>query len=399
MSTAENTTDTLKTTRLKDTVTDFVSRNLILLSVFTGIFIILTGLTLKNAPSMWWVPAIFVAITTVVALLFINARVAIKATIAAVVTLFVSGFAMQMGSFLNPYAIDPFFWFSSFWFVFAASLAYSYVNVKGRSRWSTLIAAEMVAFVVSYFVAFVFLSPLFAAVASVITGLLSFIIIYNLGASITRSSKHGPINVSTDAVVKNLFADADNSDWNIRHIDKKNSDYFLAWRDKAFSLVPVVMDEQFGQLTSKRGKNRGVGYHNRSINPWLSDMVHDKTMFFRSGGAHVMIVLLDLKNANGGEPRLLTVQMPDTKKSALVGIMPAAHLLSEKNTPHFFKKLDQNFGKVVHKLTDKQFEYISRIGVKGTTNVNLSSAQAVHENDNNEDTEKGGETSGENTSK
>ena len=362
--------------RMKNNCVDTIARNAGLITGFAVAFILATGLTLNVAPDLWWVPATLVVVSAVVFFIFANARVLFKVVVAVIVTTVASSLSFQMGVMMNPYSGAPLLWFSSYWFVFFLALSFSYWYIRGRSRWGSLILSVFLAFCTSYVVGISTLSSLLSTLATIVVGVLVFVLAYTMSRKTRYSVADMPINVNTATIEHNIVSDARNNGYHVRLVKNDTQEYYLVWKERAYAVLPVVMDENFGLLTTRRGKSLGLSYHDRSLNPWLIDQVFNKTLSWKKGATDAMLILVDVKEANNKNPGQIMVQLPDTKKSVIVGITDGGMLLDKNMKKSFLSSLDNDFKEFAHNLSDDD---VYRL-------LNLEQKKSLYLNDVNETT-------------
>lgn len=346
----------------KDRAGEMLSRNSTILTGFLAAFIIFTGYTLLEMPESWYVPIIALGVALVLFMLFVEARGFFKQVGAILVTLVASAISFLMASIADPYTSAPLIWFSAYWIVFFGSAAMSYAIIRGRSRWGAIMFAEFAAFVAGYIALFGSLNINIAAISSGATGIAIFSLSYYLSGKSRFSSKNMPLNVTTEEVTDGVIDAADASDWFARsYVNSKNGEaHYLTWNEKAYLLVPVYMSEKFSLVGNRW--STGLGYNGRPINPWLVDLIYNKTPFWLSRSAPVMVVLLDLKNGNGREVRTIAASIPDSRHRVPVGVMPARDLLgSNSKRNDLLEKIDKEFAQHTRALTIKQLKTLSSI--------------------------------------
>lgn len=371
----------------KDRIHEILARNSKLLTGFIAAFILFTGYTLVENPSRWYVPLLVLGIALVVFLAVAEARSFVKMIGAVIITSLASTLAFLLSSFIDPYTASPLLWFSSYWFVFFASIASSYMIVRGRSRWGTIMLAEFLGFVAGYMALFGFVSVLVAAAATTIVGVGSFVVMYNLSRKSNYRSTRMPLNIAPEDTSDQILHAADETDWLARSFvdTKKQEAHYLVWNDVAYLLVPVYMDQPFSIVGNRW--STGLGYNGKSVNPWLVDLIYNKTPFWIARGAPIMVVLLDLKNKNGGTPRTIEVSLPDTRHKAPVGVFPAKDLLEVRSRSlSIIDRIDSTFSTYNRRLTEKQKNALVGITAKSHNSANYGNPELSDDEDIDDDT-------------
>ena len=346
----------------RDRASEMLSRNSMILTGFLAAFIIFTGYTLIEMPQSWYVPLIALGVALVLFLVFVEARGFFKQVGAALVTLIASSISFLMASIVDPYTGAPLLWFASYWILFFGAAAVSYAVIRGRSRWGSIMFAEFAAFIAGYIGMFASLSLYIAAVSSALAGIVIFSLTYYLSGKSRFSSRKMPLNVTTEDITDNVIDAADESDWFARsYVNTKSGEaHYLVWDERAYLLVPVSMHDPFSVVGNRFSS--GLGYKGRPINPWLVDLIYNKTPFWMSRSAPVMVILLDVRNGNGLKPRTIAASIPDSRHRVPVGILPARDLLEGKaKSRKLMERVDREFSKHTRELNDKQLKTLASI--------------------------------------
>lgn len=350
---------------------DTLRQNGGMFTIFAVALICISGITLVENPANWWISAASVSAFFVVVFLYMNARVFIKIGIASITTVLLSSFAFKVGSYADPNGTGGLVWMCAVLFLFFGCLAYSYLVSSGRSRWGTLIGTQFMAFSATYITSVAFENVLLGTAIGLALGFASFVAIYKLSGA-SRFSKAGmPVNTLTEDFINatSIAADENAMDSFIIKGRKPETGSVVVWREKAFLLHPVVMDRAFTAIGRKADK---LGYNRKGINPWLINVSFQETPVWKSRGANIMTVLVDLKNSNGREPRVIGVALPDTKRKLPVGVLPGK--IFESKDPEKLQKafeiLEDEFGDFAKPITEKQKAALSRFGVPVTIEEN-----------------------------
>lgn len=338
--------------RFKTGLFEVISENQNFVTIFMVSFLLLTGYVLVNNPTQAWIPAVFSVVVFGLVLLFLKARIVIKVIGTVFILLVVSSSVYQVGFFLNPFSTGGILWFLSFYIGFFLSLSYSYFRVKGTSRWNALLISILSGAIFSYIASILTLNPTIAAIVNLVVFISVFFLTYNKGRNSRYAQRRMPVNVVNEDLTKKLLDEANKADWLFTSSVKGNEGHYLAWNKKAFMLYPIFMDEPFKPI--QKGKQIGLGYKGKSINPWMIDLVFNKTPLLTRKGTEIMLVLLDMDNKNGKEAKTILVQIPDSKKTIPVGVMPAGQLFSNKERSSILKSINKNYSSFVDDLTGRQ---------------------------------------------
>lgn len=365
---------------LNDSIGALFARNSMLLTGLLAAFIIFMGYTLIETPGSWYIPIIVLGVALVLLLVFVEARSVLKLVGATIMTIFASGISFLMAGLADPYTSAPLLWFASYWVVFFGAAASSYMVVKGRSRWGAITLAEFCAFASGYIALFSSIRIIIAAITSTVVGIVVFFVAYHLNRRSRYRAKNMPVNVTDPVVTRKILDSADAGDWLARSYENSKTDeaHYLVWNKRAYLILPVYMDQPFSIVGSRWSS--GLGYKGRPINPWLVDLIYNRTPFWTSRSAPIMIVLLDLFNANGHKPRTIAASLPDTKHRAPVGVMPIGSL--KNNSDDILKRIDDEFGKHTNPLTEKQLKTLTSVASKHSgAEYETESLSDVEDND------------------
>lgn len=335
-----------------------------MLTIFAVVLICISGITLVENPANWWISAVAITAFFITVFLYMNARVFIKIGIASISTILLSSFAFKIGSYADPNGTGGLVWMCAVLFLFFGCLSFSYLVSSGKSRWGTLIGTQIITFGITYIVSVGFENVLLGTAVGLILGFVFFAVVYKLSGA-SRFSKSGmPVNLLTDNFIDStsIAAEENAMDSFVIAGSKDETGSMVIWRDKAYLLHPIVMDKAFSAVGRKADK---LGYNRKSVNPWLINVSFKETPVWKSRGANIMTVLVDLKNANGKEPRVIGVALPDTKRKLPVGVLPGK--IFESKDPEklraAFEMLEDEFSDFVKPVTEKQKNALSRFGV------------------------------------
>lgn len=368
MTTASSTSSSSKkeksTPEFVESLLDTLKQNGGMFTIFAVILICISGITLVENPSNWWITVVSLLAFFVMIFLYMNARVFIKIGVASIATILLSSFAFKIGSYADPNGTGGLVWMCAVLFLFFACLAFSYLVSSGRSRWGSMIGTQIVAFGATYVISVGFESVLLGTSIGLLIGIAFFIVIYKLSGA-SRFSKAGmPINSLTEDFINSATSAADENamDSFVIYGRKPETGSVVVWAEKAYLLHPITMNRAFSAVGRKADK---LGYDRKSINPWLINISFQEVPVWKSRGANIMTVIVDLTNANGRVPRVIGVSLPDTKRKIPIGILPGK--LLESNDPEKLQKafeiLEDEFGDFAKKITEKQKTALSRFGV------------------------------------
>lgn len=365
MTTASPSSSKLKKDRPEfvESMLDTLKQNGGLLTVFAVALIFVSGITIIDSPSNWWVAALAVAVFFVTIFLFMNARVFLKVIAAAVVTLMLSSFAFKIGSFADPQGTGGLVWMCATLFLFFGCMAFSYMVSSGKSRWGTLMAVQILAFLATYSFSIGFVSVGLGTISGLIVGFASFVFLYKFSSASRFNKKGMPRNLLTEELSDSIAIAANETDMEsvVLAGKKESTGSMLVWNDKAYILHPVLIETAF---TAIGRKARRLGYRGKNINPWLINLAFTEAPVWKSRGANMMTVLVDLENKNGNEPKVIGVSLPDTKRKLPIGVLPG-RMLKAKNPEvleRAFEMLEDEFAEFVKPLNDKQKRALGRIG-------------------------------------
>lgn len=347
-----------------ESMIDTVKQNGGLLTGIAVAFIVVTGMALINNPGLWWIPALAVIAFGLIIFLFMNARVIIKVAFVSFFILLISSEAFKFGSSLDPYGSSGIVWMSSILFTSFALIAYSYIASSGKSRWGSLGFSIAIGYATTFILA---VSETLNINISIIVGsVLSvalFVLTYKFSRKTRVSKKKVPLNFLSDADEAALVKGAEEAGMQATVIrDKKDKSLggVLVWKEKAYLLYPIKMQQPFLEIGKKYVR---LSYLNKSINPWLLKLAYNEVPTWRARGANINVVLLDINNKNGYDPKVIGVSIPDSKRKVPVGIFPAKQLLGDdpKRTQSLIDKIDSTMAPYSADLSEKQSIAISRI--------------------------------------
>lgn len=357
-------------TGFKRTLKDTFQSNGTLFTVAAIILILVSGVSIADNKDNWWWLALSFAGFFFMVFLFINARVVIKASVVSLLTLFISAGAFQLGTFLDPHGLAGLVWMGQVLFLFFGPLSLSYLSGSGRSRWSLLGTTQILTAMLTYTLLLVIVAPTTSILAGLIFGSVFFVTFYKFFGKTRFKSDNVPENVTTDKLSADLIESFEKKSWFARAFPfGKNPGGVLVWKDKAYLLLPVRMDEPF---TNTGGRFPQLTYKRQKLNPWLLSILFGQIPSWRSRGADITLVLLDTTGKNGSS-KIIGVGIPDTKKKIPVGVIPVAKNLN--NASLIIKELEENLDEFKVELSSKQKVALSRFGQDSTKITDVDSAK------------------------
>lgn len=359
-----------KESDFKNDFMEVLNNNANLITVSAVALIVISGISIINNPANWFVPVISVLVLISLLFLFMNHRVFIKATVVFLMNIFFASIAFQTGMLLDAYHGGGFLWMSQILFSLFALLSYSYLTISGRSRWGTLAVSTITTFATTYIFGISGLGMPWSTLIGLIVGVVFFVFFYKYTGKTRYKKNTMPLNTVSKKLSVDLVKNFEELGWNATFIktnnkkDDKNDllhGNFLVWKDKAYVLYPVVMDRAFSDVGYK---TRKIGYKGKNINPWLINIFFKSIPLWKSKGADIGLVLLDMRAENGKDNKVIGASLPDTKKKLPIGIFPTKDIAGNiKKVDDLITSLDAEMSIYVDNLTDKQKKSIARIGI------------------------------------
>lgn len=343
---------------------EVVYTNSNLLVAFTAVLILVSGISVIDNPSRWWVPVLSLITLMTTVFMFMNFRVVIKGTVAIVVTAMLSSFAFTGGSLADPYGLGGVIWMGLVWALLFACLAWSYARQSGRSRWAVVMVTQMTSFLVSYSLVLSSVSVAISSVIGAVVGLVMFIIVYSVMGRNHFRAKNVPVNSMDDKLAATLVDSADFIGWNSALMSEKDDKgSVLVWNeDNAYMIHPVLMSSPFGTIGRK---SQRLSYNRKSITPWLNHLVYNKVPVWRSRGADITVILLDLNRRNGDKIRVISQPVPDSKKVIPVVIAPVSRVRKPNKIAAILQDVDRMLADSKRILSYSQLKALSGIGDTG----------------------------------
>lgn len=338
---------------------NLMKRNGTVLTAFAVLLIIVSGVTIIDNPSNWWISALSVLGFCGVIFLFLNARVLIKAAIAVFLLSFLGSYAFKLGAVIDPLGTGGSFWMTTFIATFFLSLALSYWRPSAKSRWGVAGLTTVVSFFLTLLISSFGLSLTWSALLSAALSLVLFSLLYCYGRHAHAKTDTMPLLTLTGEEADALAETALASGRGAWHREVKGEHSVILWNESvAFQILEVALEQKFGV---GGGRRRTYLTHLASnINPWLLQLVYKFLPARGVRGADIMLVLLDSNNKNGDTAKVIGVEAPDSKRKIAVGILPAKHLMSESKRERLFSTIEEEFAPFALKLSPKQLEALDQ---------------------------------------
>lgn len=325
-------------------------------------FILIFGLVLINDPSKWWTG--LAAAAGLSALLFAaaNGRVVLKAIGSLFVLALTMTGATMVGSLVATVPLYGLSWPIYQLAAYLCALAFSYVVYSGRGRWTYLGLMSVSQFILTAFLVIINADPHLSILVASVISLGGFIAAYLFNGK-TRVSHVMPESGFTKELAEAVFKSAENKNLSVRIVPAKGSidSHFIIYGDKAIAIYPINMQQALGSVGKRRVQ---LSYMGKSINPWLLRLAFLTSPSWKAKGASPALVLADIKRKNGAEAKVIGVSLPDSKRKAVVGIMPAPALRMDR--PSYGDKLIADAFDLMSPyaaiLSDKQKEALGKVG-------------------------------------
>lgn len=313
----------------KSSIVQTLKENANLITAFTALVVLFSGIAIVNNPSQWWVPLIGISSIFLIIFLMMNARVIIKSTVAFIAIILLASFGLQLGFFYDPLGSAGFSWMSITIAIPLALLGISYLFPRGRSRWGSLTASSIAGFFTTYILLFAPLNIYIDILIGALVNIAFFLVPYYVFGKTRYKKDIMPQNGLTKNALNSITTGLMNDGWNVsvlNYDEESNEGQVLTWKDnKAFLLVPSVLDNELTLIGS--AKKPSLGYNGKSINPWLLNIIYNKIPSLRSKNAPITPVILDMRSSNGNNARSIGASLPDTKKRIPVVISPALNAI------------------------------------------------------------------------
>lgn len=349
---------------------DTLASNGTLFTLFAIALIVISGVTLVDNPSNWWVSVASVLAFALVVFLFTNARVVIKVVLVTALNVFLASYAFQFGSIMDPQGVGGLVWMAATMFTFFALISLSYLVPSGTSRWGAIGLATVLGFCTTYACSTVAVPVALAALLGALVAGTTFLLRYRLNRRTMVQFGKMPPNVLTGMVAEGLAEGAHMAGWESTILQGEGeTGSVLIWRDRAYLFHPVRMDSPLGVLGFRGEK---LGYQGKNINPWLIHLALREAPLWRARGAQVSVVLLDLTGLATGvsQPmKVIGASLPDTQKRLPIGLVRAVGLKGRSSASlaeaaeDLISMVDDEMAPFVGTVTDRQYLALSRIGV------------------------------------
>jgi len=335
---------------------ELMRKNGRLLTGFAVALIIVTGITIIDNLSNWFYAPLAIIMFFLVSFLFLNAKVFIKASVAILLTLTLGGYAFKFGSLIDTTSVGGILWMTSLFALFFLNLTFSFLWPSSKSRWGLVTLTSTLSFLTTLVFSSLSLPLTLASISSSLIWLAIFLLLYRYGFGARYKLTEMPLVGLPEETSQQLAASAVTQGWGSWERVVKGRGTIVVWNDSvAFQLSTMELSQAFG---NDGKKNSQLVYQGSPINPWLLELVYRLTPSRGTANADIMLILLDSNNKNGNLPRVIGVEIPDSKKRIPVGILPAKFLLGESKQGKIFEQLLQLFGDYVLGLTPKQVQHL-----------------------------------------
>lgn len=325
-------------------------------------FILIFGLVLINDPSKWWTGLAVAAGLSALLFAAANGRVVLKAIGSLFVLALTMSGATMVGSLVATVPLYGLSWPIYQLAVYLCALAFSYVVYSGRGRWTYLGFMSVSQFLLTTVMVIINADPHLSILVASVISLVGFIAAYLFNGK-TRVSHVMPEGGFTKELAEAVFKSAESKKLSVKIVPAKGSidSHFIVYGDKAVAIYPVNMQQALGSVGKRRVQ---LSYMGKSINPWLLRLAFLTSPSWKAKGASPALVLADIKRKNGAEPKVIGVSLPDSKRQAVVGIMPAPALRMDRAS-YGDKLIDDAFtlmGAYAPPLSDKQKDALGKVG-------------------------------------
>ena len=350
-----------KETEFYQEIVTVVKTNSVLLTGFAAILIMVSGVSIVDHKDRWWVPIVSVLGFGLVVFLFMNFRVIIKSLASTVMVVVLSSFAFTGGSLADRFGLGGLVWVGSVWSIFFGTLAWSYSFQSGRSRWAPVMVSQFVAFSMTYSLILSSVSVSLSSAIGAIVGAVVFIVNYTVFGKTRYRAKNVPENFLDDELVATITEGATKSGWEATPMPgKSNTGSVLVWNDdRAYLLHPIKMTSPFGTVGRR---TQALSYRRKSITPWLNHLIYHKVPVWRSRGADITLVLVDLNRRNSDDVKVIAQPVPDSNKFVPVCVAPISRRRSPQKVERLLKDVDKTMEPLKRDLTAKQIKALSGIG-------------------------------------
>lgn len=332
-----------------------------------AVIIIFCGITIVNNPSKWWITLVAIGVLGLIGFLFLNAMVFVKFLVAFVGTILLSGYAFKLGTMADDTGSSGPLWSLSGLFLFFACWALTSYISSSKAKWGLIAGAEIIFFGLVYILMSISFKPVLAVIFGLIVSLCYFIMFYKFGKGNRYKKSEMPINILTEDFATKVEKTLDDDESMKAFGDaEKNEGSIVLFKDKAFVLYPVMIEQNFG--TTGKKKKQTLSYKGKPIDSWLLTVFDKEVPFFGTKNSDIMLVVFDISSGNGKEPKVIAVNIPDSRKSIPVGVLPGKGLLKKKGD--VYKAINNAFGRYIKPLNEKQKKALHGLGYSDTSTAN-----------------------------
>lgn len=353
-------------------IREFCSRHANVLTGAGVAVIVVGGIVSVEDPSRWWVPLAAAGALALIVVGASRARAVVGAILAGVCVVMFASLAFQVGGALDETGPGAIVWMALVFVVFFGCLSYSYVMWSIRSRWAVSIVALIIGFVVAYTVGVAGAPTWLAGVVGGIVQTAVFWVLYGHTGRARVVWAKSPAVASEKTDLDGWVRHARNGGWKAtvvrraqpRHGTSRMGDSVLVWRDRAYVLYPVRLDAPLS-VTGRHADR--LGYHGRELSAWALRISTRIPPLWRSKGADMTVVLVDVSRANGHTARLIAIPVADSPRKIPLLIAPAPVALTDKAVARFLDDVDSHLDHVTSPLGDPQRRALSQVGAPATT--------------------------------
>lgn len=365
--------DRLKETEFYQELATVMKTNSTMLTGFAAVLIMVSGVAVVDHTERWWVPVVSLTVFSLVVFLFMNFRVIIKAIGSTVVTVMLSSFAFTGGSLADRFGLGGLVWVGMIWALFFGTLAWSYGFQSGRSRWAPIMLAQFVSFSAAYTLILGSLPVAWSALAGAVLGFVTFIVGYTVFGRTRFRAKSTPVNFLDDELAATFVEGAENLGWEATPMPGKgDTGSVLVWNDeRAYLLHPIKMTTPFGTIGKR---SQSLSYRRKSITPWLNHLIYHRIPLWRSRGADITLVLVDLNRRNSESMKVIAQPVPDSNRFVPVCVAPISRKRSPQKVERMLKDVDSTMEPMKRDLTGKQLKALAGIGVEDAPTDEVSDA-------------------------
>lgn len=348
---------------LKDSILYTIQANATLLTGFITVLIVVSGVSLINDPTGWWIPALSIGSLFVALFLLINARVFIKAIVTIFSLLLMSSLALQIGFIKEPMTSSGFSWMMAILAIALMLLSISYIRPSGRGRWGTLLLSSIIGFIGAYSCVIADVALNICVVIGSFLTIGAFLLLYYVFGKTRYSKSSMPQPALSEGVLNTLTSGLLKDGWKtsiLHHDDEAHDGQILAWKDdRAYLLYPVRLENSLTLVG--RGKVLSLGHRGKSLNPWLLNIYLNKIPSLRTKNAPIIPVLLDVRNTNGSMSKVIGASMDDTKKILPALITPSLSATRKlENVTQLMSEIDTQTAPFRQSLSQKHLKSLEK---------------------------------------